>query len=150
MRIHDEESFDPIAPIVRVRGIDEAVHVANDTGYGFIALTLRVAQRIKCGLCHINGSTVKSETQLPLGGLKASRCGRFGGKAVIQEFTELQTITIQTTPQRYPLWPVPVVLSAPTVMCAGGGRWLLLAKVVFLGATLAAPPGHLVICNPTL
>lgn len=53
-------------------------------------------------MCHINGPTVKSETQLRFGGVKASGFGRFGGKAVIREFTELRTIAIQTTPQRYP------------------------------------------------
>lgn len=111
MKLYSEESFGPVAPIVRVRGVDEAVRVANDSEYGLaaavfgsdIARTLDVAQQIECGLCHINGATVKSETQLPFGGVKASGFGKFGGKAVINEFTELRTITIQTTPQQYPI-----------------------------------------------
>lgn len=111
MKLYSEESFGPVAPIVRVRGVDEAVRVANDSEYGLaaavfgsdIARTLDVAQQIDCGLCHINGATVKSETQLPFGGVKASGFGKFGGKAAINEFTELRTITIQTKPQQYPI-----------------------------------------------
>ncbi|MFT4507138.1 aldehyde dehydrogenase [Caballeronia sp. 15711] len=111
MMLYGEESFGPVAPIIRVRGIEEAVRVANDTEYGLsasvfgsdIARTLNVAKRIECGVCHINGPTVKSEAQLPFGGVKASGFGKFGGRAVVNEFTELRTITIQTTPQHYPI-----------------------------------------------
>jgi len=110
MRLYDEESFGPIAAIVRVADADEAVRVANDTEYGLagavfgrdLARTLQVAQRLECGICHVNGPTVKSEAQLPFGGMKASGHGRFGGKAAIAEFTELRSLTIQTQPQAYP------------------------------------------------
>ncbi len=63
---------------------------------------LRVAQRIESGICHINGPTVHDEAQMPFGGTKASGYGRFGGKAAIDEFTELRWITIQTEPMHYP------------------------------------------------
>lgn len=110
MRVYAEESFGPIASIVRVNGIEEAIRVANDTEYGLagavfgrdISRCLEVVSRLECGVCHINGPTVKSEPQLPFGGGKASGYGRFGGKAAIAEFTELKTITIQITPQSYP------------------------------------------------
>lgn len=59
-------------------------------------------RRIESGICHINGPTVHAEAQMPSGGTKASGYGRFGGKAAIDEFTELRWITIQTTPRRYP------------------------------------------------
>ena len=42
------------------------------------------------------------EAQMPFGGVKASGYGRFGGKAAIDEFTELRWITIQTEPMHYP------------------------------------------------
>ncbi|MGH8847901.1 MAG: aldehyde dehydrogenase family protein, partial [Polaromonas sp.] len=111
MRVYGEESFGPIAPIVRVRSADEAVRVASDTDYGLaaavfgrdIARTLQVARRMECGVCHINGATVNSEPQLPFGGTKASGHGRFGGKAAIHEFTDLRLITVQTEPQSFPL-----------------------------------------------
>ena len=110
MRVYAEESFGPIAAVVRVPDLDEAVRVANDTEYGLagavfgrdIGRTIQVAQRLQCGVCHINASTVKSEPQLPFGGIKASGYGRFGGKAAIHEFTDLRSITIQAEPQSYP------------------------------------------------
>lgn len=110
MRIYAEESFGPIASIVRVQDPEEAIRVANDTEYGLAAAvfgrdlsrTLRVARRIEAGICHINGPTVSSEPQLPFGGVKASGYGRFGGRAAIQEFTDLRVLTIQTQDQSFP------------------------------------------------
>lgn len=109
MRIYNEESFGPVKGIVRVKGVDEAVRVANDTEYGLSAAVfgrdikraLAVAKRIKSGICHINGPTVADEAQMPFGGVKASGYGRFGGKAAINEFTELRWITLEG-PQHYP------------------------------------------------
>jgi len=60
------------------------------------------ARRIESGICHINGPTVHDEAQMPFGGVKASGYGRFGGKAGIDDFTELRWITLQTTPRHYP------------------------------------------------
>ncbi len=110
MRLFDEESFGPVVSVIRVNGEEEAIRVANDTEYGLsaavftrdIARGLRVAQRVESGICHINGPTVHDEAQMPFGGTKASGYGRFGGKAAINEFTELRWITIQTEPMHYP------------------------------------------------
>ncbi|MBW4025003.1 MAG: aldehyde dehydrogenase [Proteobacteria bacterium] len=109
MRIYREESFGPVKPVIRVRGIDEAVRIANDTEYGLSAAVfgqdvrraLAVARRIESGICHVNGPTVADEPQMPFGGVKSSGYGRFGGKAVIEAFTELRWITIEG-PQSYP------------------------------------------------
>jgi acyl-CoA reductase-like NAD-dependent aldehyde dehydrogenase len=111
MRIYAEESFGPIAAIIRVRGVDEAVRVANDTDYGLssavfgqdIRRALDVASRIEAGICHINGPTVHDEAQMPFGGVKASGYGRFGGTAAIGEFTELRWITLSSLPGHYPI-----------------------------------------------
>ncbi|HEY1503081.1 MAG TPA: aldehyde dehydrogenase, partial [Stellaceae bacterium] len=110
MRIYHEESFGPVAPIVRVGSIEEAINTANDTEYGLSAAVfgrdvnraLAVARRIESGICHINGPTVQDEAQIPFGGMKASGYGRFGGRAAINEFTELRWITIETEPHHYP------------------------------------------------
>jgi benzaldehyde dehydrogenase (NAD) len=110
MRIYAEESFGPVVTVVRVSGVDEAVRVANDTEYGLaasvfgrdISRALAVAKRIDSGICHVNAPTVHDEPQMPFGGMKASGYGRFGGKAAIDEFTELRWITIQTGPRPYP------------------------------------------------
>jgi acyl-CoA reductase-like NAD-dependent aldehyde dehydrogenase len=110
MRLYHEESFGPVVCIVRVRGVDEAVKVANDTEYGLAASVfgkdimraMEVARRIQSGICHVNGPTVQDEAQMPFGGMKASGHGRFGGKAVIDQFTDLRWITIEDSKQHYP------------------------------------------------
>lgn len=109
MKIYIEESFGPVKSIIRVDGVDEAIRIANDTEYGLSAAVfgqdikraMAVARKIETGICHINGPTVADEAQMPFGGTKASGYGRFGGKAVINEFTELRWITIEG-PQHYP------------------------------------------------
>ncbi len=111
MRIYAEESFGPVLAIVRVRGVEEAVRVANDTEYGLasaifgrdVKRAMQVAQRIEAGICHINGPTVHDEAQMPFGGTKASGYGRFGGTAAIHEFTELRWITVSSEPGNYPI-----------------------------------------------
>jgi acyl-CoA reductase-like NAD-dependent aldehyde dehydrogenase len=111
MRIYAEESFGPVAAIIRVGGVEEAVRVANDGEYGLAAAVfgrdvnraLSVARRLETGICHVNGPTVHDEAQMPFGGVKASGYGRFGGAAAIHEFTELRWITIATGPGRYPI-----------------------------------------------
>ena len=95
----------------RRRRPDEAVRVANDTDYGLAAAVfgrhvptaLDIARRIESGICHVNGSTVHDEAQMPFGGVKASGWGRFGGTAAIEEFTELRWMTVQDGSRQYPL-----------------------------------------------
>ena len=85
--------------------------MANDSDYGLAAAVfgghvptaLDVARRIESGICHVNGSTVHDEPQMPFGGVKASGWGRFGGKAALEEFTELRWITVQQGSRHYPL-----------------------------------------------
>jgi len=110
MRSYDEESFGPVKPVIRVKGEEEAIRVANDTEYGLsssvfsrdIQRAMSVAARIESGICHINGPTVADEAQMPFGGVKNSGYGRFGGKAAIAEFTDLRWITIEDPNQHYP------------------------------------------------
>ena len=98
--------------MIRVSGIEEAIRVANDTEYGLsaavfgrdIARALGVARRIQSRhLPHQRRRPCTTRPQMPFGGIKASGYGRFGGKAAIDEFTELRWITIQTGPIHYPL-----------------------------------------------
>jgi len=110
MAIYDQETFGPITTVVRVSGLEEAVQVANDTEYGLAAAVfgadssraLQVAMRIQAGHVHVNGATVQNEAQAPYGGVKASGYGRFDGRAVINEFTDLKWITIEPSDQQYP------------------------------------------------
>jgi acyl-CoA reductase-like NAD-dependent aldehyde dehydrogenase len=111
MRIYREESFGPVVIVLPVNDDDEAIRVANDTEYGLAAAVFSndldrayaVASRIESGICHINGPTVADEPQMPFGGVKESGFGRFGGRAGIDEFTELRWITIQTGHRHYPI-----------------------------------------------
>jgi acyl-CoA reductase-like NAD-dependent aldehyde dehydrogenase len=110
MRMYKEESFGPVKPVIRVKGDDEAVKIANDTDYGLssavfsgdVRRAMAVARRLNTGICHINGPTVNDEAQMPFGGTNGSGYGRFGGKAAINEFTELRWITIEDPKQHYP------------------------------------------------
>jgi acyl-CoA reductase-like NAD-dependent aldehyde dehydrogenase len=111
MRVYYEESFGPVVGVIPVDGPEQAIEVANDTEYGLSAAVfgkhvptaLDVARQIESGICHVNGSTVHDEPQMPFGGVKASGWGRFGGKAAIEEFTELRWITIQEGSRPYPI-----------------------------------------------
>src|SRR5262245_15426081 len=110
MRVYHEETFGPVAVVVRAKDEEEAIRIANDTPYRLSAAVfgrdvnraLRVARRLETGICHINGPTVHDEAEVPFGGVKASGYGRFGGKAAIAEFTELRWITIQSGDRHYP------------------------------------------------
>jgi aldehyde dehydrogenase (NAD+) len=110
MNIAREETFGPVAPIIIVEDADEAVRVANDSRFGLSAgvITsdfqkgLEIAERLESGMVHINDSSVLDEPQVPFGGMKESGYGRHGGRAAIEEFTELRWISIQRTPRQYP------------------------------------------------
>jgi vanillin dehydrogenase len=111
MKIYHEESFGPVLSIIRTTSDEEAIRIANDTPFGLtasifsqnIARALAIARRVQSGMCHINGATVHDEAQMPFGGAKDSGYGRFGGRAGIDEFTELRWITINTLSVHYPI-----------------------------------------------
>jgi len=111
MKIYREESFGPIVAIIRAKDDADAVSIANDSEYGLSAAIytkdsargLKLARSINSGICHVNGSTVHDEPQMPFGGVGASGYGRFGGKAGIDQFTELRWITMETEPGHFPI-----------------------------------------------
>jgi acyl-CoA reductase-like NAD-dependent aldehyde dehydrogenase len=111
MTIYAEETFGPVTTIVRVSGLDEAIRIANDTEYGLAAAVFgrdvlrafEVAKQIDAGHVHVNGATVQNEPQAPYGGMKSSGYGRFDGRAVIDEFTELKWVTLEPANQPYPI-----------------------------------------------
>jgi len=97
------ETFGPVLAIEVVDSAEEGIARANATSYGlsaaiFTADTDRgfaLAQRIESGIVHVNEQSVGDEPQMPFGGVKDSGWGRFGGQAVVDEFTELRWITVQ-------------------------------------------------------
>jgi aldehyde dehydrogenase (NAD+) len=110
MSIAKLETFGPIAPIIKVDGDEEALHVANDTEYGLSSAVftrdqargLRFALGIEAGMTHINDATVDDNPNSPFGGEKNSGIGRFGGEWIMQEFTTDHWVTAQQTPRQYP------------------------------------------------
>ena len=110
MQIFVKESFGPVVSLTRFKHPDEAVNLANKTQYGLAASVFgnnivrcyEIAKRIQSGICHINSSTVHDEAHTPFGGVKGSGYGRFGGKASINEFTDIRWITIQLGNRNYP------------------------------------------------
>ncbi|MGE5689073.1 MAG: aldehyde dehydrogenase family protein [Pseudomonadota bacterium] len=103
------ETFGPVATIEVVDSADEAVERANATRYGLASgiITsdtdrgLQLAQRIQAGIVHVNDQPVGDEPQMPFGGVKESGLGRFGGSAVIDEFTEVHWVTV-SAPHPFP------------------------------------------------
>jgi acyl-CoA reductase-like NAD-dependent aldehyde dehydrogenase len=104
------ETFGPVAAVEVVEGADEAVERANATSYGLASgiITqdadrgLALAQRVEAGIVHVNDQPIGDEPQMPFGGVKDSGFGRFGGSAVVDEFTELRWITVQSGSHPYP------------------------------------------------
>jgi acyl-CoA reductase-like NAD-dependent aldehyde dehydrogenase len=111
MRLYHEESFGPVAVVLRGAGDEELLRLANDSEFGLsaaifsrdVSRALLLAQRVESGICHINGPTVHDEAQMPFGGVKASGYGSFGSKASIDFFTQLRWVTIQNGPRYYPI-----------------------------------------------
>ena len=97
-----EEFFGPVASIFRVKNLDEAIAIANDSrfGLGASAWTNDPAEReqlineLEAGMVFIN-QMVASDPRVPFGGVKASGHGRELGPYGIREFTNIKTVWIK-------------------------------------------------------
>ena len=104
------ETFGPVAAIEIVDSAEAAVERANATAYGLSSgiITqdtergLALAQQVEAGIVHVNDQPVGDEPQMPFGGVKDSGFGRFGGSAVVDEFTELRWVTVQSGSHPFP------------------------------------------------
>ena len=106
-----QEVFGPVAPVIRFSTVDEAVHLASDSGYGLslsiltrdVTKGLALADRIPSGIVHINDQTVNDEAVAPFGGVLDSGTGaRFGGAANLDAFTDQRWITVRGEIPPYP------------------------------------------------
>src|SRR6202162_2107641 len=101
MPVYNEETFGPVAAVIRVKDAEEALRVANDTNFGLgssiwtsdVERGQMMAERVEAGLVFINGM-VASDARLPFGGVKRSGYGRELSAAGIREFTNIQTVWV--------------------------------------------------------
>lgn len=99
MPLFDEETFGPVAVVIRAKDAEEAVRLANRTDFGLgaavftrdIELGHRIARQLRAGTVAINAQVV-SDPRLPFGGIRDSGWGRELGREGIREFVNVKTI----------------------------------------------------------
>jgi acyl-CoA reductase-like NAD-dependent aldehyde dehydrogenase len=101
MPVFREETFGPVAAVIRARSTEHAIELANDSQFGLggnlwtrnIDQARKLARRLESGSVFINGMTA-SDPRLPFGGVKRSGYGRELSSYGIREFVNIQTIWI--------------------------------------------------------
>jgi alpha-ketoglutaric semialdehyde dehydrogenase len=103
MRIAQEEIFGPVTGIIRTSDVDEAIRIANSTGYGLsasiythdITNVFTAIQQLEFGVVYVNAPTIGAEVQLPFGGMKNTGNGhREAGPQSLDEFTEWKAVSV--------------------------------------------------------
>jgi acyl-CoA reductase-like NAD-dependent aldehyde dehydrogenase len=99
-----EETFGPVAPVVAIDSLEQAIELANASPFGLLsaiftgdlAKGLHYADSVRTGWVNVNESSNYWETHLPFGGRSGSQSGigRVGGTAPMESFTELQTVVL--------------------------------------------------------
>jgi acyl-CoA reductase-like NAD-dependent aldehyde dehydrogenase len=101
MRIAQEETFGPVAPVMSFRTLDEALEIANATDYGLTASVFtrslhdawHAAEELRHGTVHINETTNYWDQLAPFGGAKSSGAGRELAGWIIAALTETKQIS---------------------------------------------------------
>jgi lactaldehyde dehydrogenase len=100
MKIVRNETFGPVSPIIRIKSVDEAFEVANDTQYGLqagvftgsIENALKAARVIDAGSVIINKQSTFRTDNMPFGGFKMSGMGKEGVKYAVEDMTKTKLI----------------------------------------------------------
>jgi succinate-semialdehyde dehydrogenase/glutarate-semialdehyde dehydrogenase len=101
MRILDEETFGPVAPVVSFTAESEVVAAANNTPYGLAAYlwtrdlgrAFRVSEALEYGIVGVNDG-LPATPHAPFGGVKASGVGREGGRWGLDEYLDVKYVSI--------------------------------------------------------
>jgi succinate-semialdehyde dehydrogenase/glutarate-semialdehyde dehydrogenase len=101
MKIFAEETFGPVAPLIRFRTDDDVVELANRTEFGLasyfysrdLGRAWRVAERLEYGMVGVNTGLITTEVA-PFGGVKQSGLGREGSKYGIDDFLEIKYLCL--------------------------------------------------------
>ena len=101
MRLMREETFGPVAPLIRFATEQEAIEMANATEFGLagyfysrdVGRIFRVAEALETGMVCVNSGILSTEVA-PFGGVKQSGLGREGSKYGIEEFLEIKYLMI--------------------------------------------------------
>jgi succinate-semialdehyde dehydrogenase/glutarate-semialdehyde dehydrogenase len=101
MQVSFEETFGPVAPLIRFKTEDEVIGLANNTEFGLsgyfysrdIGRIFRVAERMEAGIVGANVGIISTEVA-PFGGVKQSGLGREGSKYGLEEYLEVKYILL--------------------------------------------------------
>jgi succinate-semialdehyde dehydrogenase / glutarate-semialdehyde dehydrogenase len=101
MVVSREETFGPVAPLIRFKTEDEVIELANDTEFGLagyfysrdIGRIFRVAEKMETGIVGANAGIISTEVA-PFGGVKQSGLGREGSKYGLEEFLEVKYVLV--------------------------------------------------------
>lgn len=102
MAVVVNETFGPVAPVIRVRDFEEAIKVANDSPFGLhsgiftnnLDKAMQAARRLQAGAVMINQAPGFRAEHLPFGGVKDSGIGREGVKYAVESMTTLKTVLL--------------------------------------------------------
>jgi aldehyde dehydrogenase (NAD+) len=103
MRVSQEEIFGPVAAVIPVGSVEEAVEIANGTMYGLsssiytrdVNKAFRAIRDIYAGITYVNAPTIGAEVHLPFGGVKSTGNGhREGGTGAIDFYSQWKAVYI--------------------------------------------------------
>jgi succinate-semialdehyde dehydrogenase/glutarate-semialdehyde dehydrogenase len=101
MLVSHEETFGPVAPLIRFKTEQEVIDLANDSEFGLagyfysrdVGRIFRVAEQMETGIVGANAGIISTEVA-PFGGVKQSGLGREGSKYGIEEYLEVKYILL--------------------------------------------------------